>query len=98
GGPHRLVATVVDEVGAEQLVATADECIVAVPLVDAEVLVEVVRDRVPRYPLPTHALLQPLDVPLRRARAEHDRGVAALQVRHVADVVGYHGAADAGVL
>src|ERR1700757_1372080 len=29
GGPHRLVAAVVDEVGAEHLVIVADECIVA---------------------------------------------------------------------
>src|SRR5216683_7798610 len=37
GGPHRLVAAVVDEVCAEHLVAVADECIVAVPLVHSEV-------------------------------------------------------------
>src|SRR5215831_20312953 len=37
GGPHRLVAAVVDEVCAKYLVAVADECIVAVPLVHAEV-------------------------------------------------------------
>src|SRR5262245_54796979 len=36
-GPHRLVATAVDEVGAEHLVAIADEGVMAVPLVHAEV-------------------------------------------------------------
>src|SRR5579859_2492606 len=33
GGSHCLVAAAVDEVGAEYLVAIADECVVAVPLV-----------------------------------------------------------------
>src|SRR5487761_156485 len=38
GGPHRLIAAVVDEVGAEDLaVVVADEYVVAVPLVHAEV-------------------------------------------------------------
>jgi hypothetical protein len=35
--PHRLVAAAIDEVGAEPLIAIADESVVAVPLVDAEV-------------------------------------------------------------
>src|SRR5215472_150251 len=47
GGPHRLVAAGVNEVCAEDLVAVADECIVAVPLVYAEVFVEAVCDGVP---------------------------------------------------
>src|SRR5712671_7088526 len=42
GGPHRLVAAAVDEVGAEDLAAVADECIMAVPLVHAKVRVEAV--------------------------------------------------------
>jgi hypothetical protein len=47
GAAHLLVAAVVDEVGPEDPVALADEGVGAVPLVDAEVLAEVVGDRVP---------------------------------------------------
>src|SRR6266550_5162879 len=47
GASHRLVAAVVDEVGAEHALAVADERVRAVPLVHAEVGVEVVRDGVP---------------------------------------------------
>src|SRR5215211_788514 len=61
GRAHVLVAARVDEVGAEDAVALADEGVVPVPLIDAEVLVEVVRERVPGDQLPTHALLQALD-------------------------------------
>src|ERR1700732_1817333 len=75
GGPHRLVAAAVDEVCAEYLVAVADECIVAVPLVHAEVDVEAVRDRVPPH-LPAHSCLQARDVLLWRARGVGERGVA----------------------
>jgi hypothetical protein len=50
GAPHLLVAAGIDEVGAEDPVALADECVGAVPLVDVEVLVEVVGDRIPRVP------------------------------------------------
>src|SRR5262249_61681058 len=39
-GAHRLVAAAVDEVGAVDALAVADEGVVAVPLVDAEVDVE----------------------------------------------------------
>src|SRR2546430_13315670 len=46
--PHLLVAAVVDEVGAEQAVAVADERVRAMPLVHAEVGVEVVRHGVDR--------------------------------------------------
>src|SRR5258708_6187847 len=45
--PHRLVAAVVDEIGAEHLVAVAEEHVVTVPLVHAEGGVEVVGQRVP---------------------------------------------------
>src|SRR5829696_10241843 len=62
GAAHRLVAAAVDEVGAEDPVAVADEGVGAVPLVDAEVLVEVVGERVPRDLLPAHARLHALDV------------------------------------
>src|SRR5580698_600633 len=53
-GPHRLVAAIVDEVCAEHPLAIADECIVAVPLVHAEVFVEAVGDGVPGDLLPAH--------------------------------------------
>src|SRR5215469_18944650 len=42
GAPHRLVAAVVDEVRAKHTLTVADECVVAVPLVHAEVDVEAV--------------------------------------------------------
>src|SRR5262252_4914436 len=70
GAPHRLVTAVVDEVGAEHLLAIADERVRAMPLVHAEVSVEVVRDGVPRH-LPAHPRLHALNVRLRRARDEH---------------------------
>src|SRR5215218_523967 len=58
GGGVHLVAAAVREVGAEDPVAVTDEGGRAVPLVDTEVLVEVVGDRVPRDVLPTHSGLQ----------------------------------------
>src|SRR5262245_19759391 len=57
GVPHLLVAPVVDEVGAEDPTVLADERIRAVPLVDVEVPVEVVSDRVPGDELPPVAPL-----------------------------------------
>src|SRR5204863_2795002 len=74
GIPHLLVAAVVDEVGAEHAVAVADERVRAVPLVHAEVGVEVVRDGVPGH-LPAHPRLHSLDVRLRRPRDERERSV-----------------------
>jgi hypothetical protein len=58
-GVHkRLIAPVVDEIGTEDLVvAVADERVRAVPLVAAEVFVEIVGDGVPRDVLPTHPSL-----------------------------------------
>src|SRR5439155_24605667 len=67
GVSHLLVAAVVDEVGSEHAVAVADERVRAVPLVYAEVLIEVVRDGVPGN-LPAHPRLHALNVRLRRAR------------------------------
>src|SRR5438094_941848 len=64
--PHRLVATIVDEVSAEHLVAVAEENIMAVPLIDTEVLVEAVGHGVPGH-LPAHTLLHARDVRLRGA-------------------------------
>src|SRR5882762_2100578 len=66
GGSHRLVAAAVDEVCAEHPLAVADECIVAVPLVDAEVHIQAVGDGVPVH-LPAHPSLQARDVRLLRA-------------------------------
>jgi hypothetical protein len=43
GGPYRIVATAVNEVRAEQLVAVAEEHVVAVPFVDAKVRIEACR-------------------------------------------------------
>src|SRR2546421_684754 len=74
GVAHLFVAAVVDEVRAEhKAVVVADECVGAVPLVDAEVLVEVVEHRDPGDVLPAHALLHALDVGPRGARREHER-------------------------
>src|SRR4029077_149356 len=56
-GPHLFVTAVVNEVGAEHAVAVAYERVGTVPLIHAEVLVEAVRDRVPRNELPTHSCL-----------------------------------------
>src|SRR4051812_46800915 len=67
GASHCFIAAVVDEVSAKHLVAVADERVMAVPFVHAEVGVEAVGDGVPRH-LPTHPRLQALDVWLQRAR------------------------------
>ena len=50
--PPRLVAAAVDEVGAEDAVTLAEERVGAVPVIHAEVGVEVVGERVPRDLLP----------------------------------------------
>src|SRR5919198_5058097 len=75
GGAQVLVAAGVDEVGAEDPVALADEGVVPVPLVNTEILVEVVRDRVPGDELPAHALLQALDIGLGGTRDKDKRRV-----------------------
>jgi hypothetical protein len=62
GVPHLLVAAGGDEVGAEDPVVLAEKRVGAVPLVDLEVLIEVVGDRVPGNVLPSVALLQALDL------------------------------------
>src|SRR5437588_9080635 len=97
GAPHRLVAAVVDEVGATHAVAVADKRVRAVPLVHAEVGVEAVRHGVPRN-LPAHPRLHALDVRLRRPRGERESGIASVQMGHVSHLVGHQGAADAGML
>src|SRR5512132_3268940 len=95
GVPHLLVAAGGDEVGAEDPVALADKRVGAVPLVDVEVLVEVVGDRVPGDVLPSVALLQALDLGLGGARGEHQRRVPRVQVGGVGDLVGDERAAHA---
>src|SRR5579862_4083260 len=85
--PHRLVATVVDEICAEHALAVAEEHVVAVPFIDAEIFVEAVGDGVPRN-VPLHPLFESRDVRLRRARDVGERGVALIQVRQVGDLVG----------
>src|SRR5262245_8884958 len=95
--PHLLVATVVDEVGAKDAVAVADEGVRAVPLVHAEVEIEAVRDAVPRH-LPLHSRLEPIDILLRRARDERKRRVACVQMSDMGDLVGYQRATRAGMV
>src|SRR5262245_53228405 len=97
GAAHMLVAAAVDEVGAEDLLVVADEGVGAVPLAHPEVGVEVVRDGVPRH-RPAHALLEPLDVLLRRARGVRECGVAGVQVGEVGHLVGSERAARAAAL
>jgi len=63
GAAHRLVAAVVDEVGAEDPLAVAEEGVRAVPLVHAEVGVEFVRNGVPGH-LPAHPRLPAVDLRL----------------------------------
>src|SRR5688572_15595078 len=96
-GSHRLVATIVDEVGAENPVAVADEHVVAVPLVHAEVCVEAVGDGVPRH-FPAHPRLQPRYVSLRRSRGVYQGRVAGIQMGEMADLVGAQRAAPAGMV
>src|SRR5438552_7067834 len=86
--PHLLVATGIDEVSAEDPIVVADERVGTVPLVDVEVLVEVIGERVPGDVLPAVALLQSLDVGLRSARRERERRVPRVQVRWMRDLVG----------
>src|SRR5690242_6733873 len=88
--PELLVTTTVDEVGAEYAVAIAYERIRAVPFIHAEVPVEAVRDGVPRNQLPAHSCFQALDILLRRARGEYERGIAGVQVSGMNDLVGHH--------
>src|SRR5262249_30161840 len=96
-GPDRLIATVVDEIGAEDVtLVVADEYIVAVPLVDAEVFVEAVCDGVPRH-LATHSRLHALDLLLWRARGVRERGVAGVQMGQMGDLIGAEGASAAGM-
>jgi hypothetical protein len=98
GASHLLVATVIDKVSAEHLVAVADERIRAVPLVHSEILVEVCRQRIPGNELPAHPCLQALDVLLQCSRRKRESCVAGVQMGWVSYLVGHHGAANAGML
>ena len=98
GRAQLLIAARVDEVRAEDLIALTDEGVVSVPLVDAEILVEVVGERIPRDEFPAHPLLQALDLGLGGAGDIHQRRVPRVQVRRVCDLVGPKGTADAGPL
>src|SRR6266568_2682929 len=97
GGPHRLVAAAVDEVRAEHPLAVAEEHVMAVPFVDAEIGVEAVGDTVPGH-LPAHPRLQSRDVRLRRPRGVGEGGVSGVQMGQVGDLIGAQGAAAAGML
>src|ERR1035438_2767101 len=97
GRPHRLVAAAVYEVRAEHTLAVAEEYVVAVPFVHAEVSIEAVSDGVPRH-LPTHSRLDARDVGLRRTRDVRERGVAGVQMGEVSDLIGSQGAAATGML
>src|SRR3954469_15993002 len=97
GAAHLLVAPALDEIGAEDPVAVAEEHVGPVPLVDAEIRIETVGDGDPWHG-PAHPLLQPADIGLGRARSEHQRGVAGIQVRDMGNLVGHHGAAAAGMI
>src|SRR5215218_8327498 len=95
---ERLVAAGVDEVGAEDpVVVVAVEGVGAVPLVHAEVRVELVRERVPGD-VPAHPRLPALDVRLRGTRDVRERGVACVEVREVGDLIGHHRAARTAAL
>src|SRR5262249_12626018 len=63
---HLLVAAVIDKVCAEHAVAFAEKRVCAVPLINTEVFVEVVRDSVPRH-VPAHPRLESFDLRLWRA-------------------------------
>jgi hypothetical protein len=69
-----------------------------VPLVHAEVGVEVVGQREPRDHLPAHPRFPTLDVGLRGARDEREGRVAGVQVGDVGDLIGEKEAAAAATL
>jgi hypothetical protein len=68
------------------------------PLGHAEIGIEVVGQRVLRDQLPAHLRLQSLDVRLRSARYECQRGVARIQVGRIRYLVSEERAAHAGPL
>src|ERR1700733_7420502 len=97
-GAHRLVAAAVDEVSPEYAIAVADERVMAMPLANAEVGVEAVRDGVPGDLSPAHSSLEACNVGLGRARGVHQRCIARVQVDKVGDLVRPERTANAGML
>ena len=82
-GANRFVAAAVDEI-AEHPCALAEEDVVAVPFIDAEIGVDAVGDRVPRH-RPAHPLFQPCDI---RLRGVDECRVGRVQMSEVGDLIG----------
>ena len=81
---YALVAAAVEKIGEEDPgLVVAKEHERGVPLVGTEVGVEVVRDRVPGEDLPAHSRSVALDLGLRGARDERERGVPCVQMSGV---------------
>ena len=87
---------VLEEVGAVDVVAVAQEDVEAEPLVDAEVSREALgADRVPGHVGPAHALGVAAQVRLRCRRCHGEGDVASVQEAELGDAVGERRAADA---
>ena len=85
-----------EEVGAVDVVAVAQEDVEAEPLVDPEVSREALAaDRVPGHVRPTHALGVAAQVRLRCRRCHRKGDVASMQEAELGDAVGDGRAADA---
>ena len=92
---ERLDAATPGRVGEEDAIAIAEEHVKGKILRRPQLALEVLAaDRVPGD-LPAHPAGERLDLALRRARDERERGVARVQVRERADLVGEHRAAPA---
>src|SRR5262249_33873891 len=85
------------EIGAEHAFAIAQEHVVTMPFMDAEIRIEAVRDGVPGH-LPAHPSLQARDIRLRRTRRISERGVASMQMGEVADLIRAERAAAARMI
>ena len=84
------------EVGAVDVVAVAQEDVETEPLVDPEVGREALAaDRVPGHVRPTHALGVAAEVGLRRRRCHREGDVARMQEAELRDAVGNGRAANA---
>src|SRR3569832_2138381 len=95
---HRLVAAAVDQVSPEDALAVADEGVVTVPFVDAEIGIEAVGDGVPGDVLPPHLGLETRDVGLRCTRGVNERGVTSIEMGMIGNLVGSERTADTGVV
>ncbi len=88
--------SVLQEVGAVDVVTVAQEDVQAKPLVDPEVSREALAaDRVPGHVGPTHALGVAAQVRLRGRRCHREGDVASMQEAELGDAVGEGRAADA---